>query len=114
MADWRPRKRGCLMAEAVGASDAAPMQTCYFVWSSAFRRPNAVAHPNRLKAELRTEAVSNCAWRRLGRLSKLGRQIDFALVQFGFQAFDALAYQSQFLRQFRLRCATGFARVQKH
>jgi hypothetical protein len=29
-------------------------QTCDFVWSSAFRRPNAIAHPNRLKAELQT------------------------------------------------------------
>jgi hypothetical protein len=42
-------------------SDTAPTQTCNFVWSSAFRRPNAVAHPNRLKAELRTRAASKGA-----------------------------------------------------
>ena len=41
--------------------DTAPMQMHHFVWSSAFRRPNVVDHPNRLKAELRTGAVSSCA-----------------------------------------------------
>ena len=32
-----------------------------FVWSSTFRRQNAFAHPSRLKAGLRTVAVSSCA-----------------------------------------------------
>jgi hypothetical protein len=41
--------------------DTAPTQTCNFVWSSAFRRPNAVANPNRLKAELRTGVMLRCA-----------------------------------------------------
>jgi len=40
---------------ATGASvHCPPPQTRNFVWSSAFRRQEAMAHPNRLKAELRT------------------------------------------------------------